>query len=163
MGTTIRSIAAFVLLVLFPGSVSSEIYKWIDENGTVQYGAMPPANASNKTQVSGHTTPKPNPKILALLRGTSWRCVRNQQVINFYLYSDGSYRDWSIGNQTASDLNDEGRWELQGSTIEFLHLGGKRAVTMLGKKTKSHVLSIDEKSLTLLYDDETKIVYEKLE
>ncbi|QDQ25756.1 DUF4124 domain-containing protein [Chitinimonas arctica] len=46
----LTALALPALLVCLAASVSADIYKWVDQNGRVQYGDTPPAEAKAKAK-----------------------------------------------------------------------------------------------------------------
>src|ERR687887_2341067 len=47
---------AILLALALPGAATAQTYKWTDQNGRMQYGDTPPADASNVTRLKGATS-----------------------------------------------------------------------------------------------------------
>ena len=53
---------AFFVAVLFMGTSSAEIYKWVDENGVVHFSDSPTESVSESSTEAEDSSPNPNPE-----------------------------------------------------------------------------------------------------
>lgn len=123
----------WALLVVLPCGVSAEIYKWVDENGTVHFGdrkpthryeqfkvksvsgvqvyRAPPAGANRKAQTASKQV---------VMYGTTW-CGYCAMARSYFQARNIPYQDWDIeASPTARAEYDA----LQGKGVPLIVVGG---------------------------------------
>lgn len=129
------------------------VYKWVDENGVVHFGARPPASAPGNREKQVEVVRQDRQKSNAeLLVGSWWGRSRDGSVLNLTFYRGGSFVRVESRPETRSRIRVKGSYHLNndGLVLEYEH--SLRYEARFNEPQEFVVSSLDDRLLKLSHE-----------
>ncbi|WP_350446472.1 DUF4124 domain-containing protein [Pseudomonas solani] len=170
-GKWLAALAAVMVLSGLPVVAGAQIYKWVDANGKVQFGNVPPPSGAE--QIKGAASPAEKAPEAAVKPTTEaapaepsafksadivgrWYMKNDEETLDWTFKADGSFAGTLVDSMGTG--RSAGSWELKGDTLRVVTRNtfkdgfsgnGEREAT---ERSEYTLLGVEAGSLKLLPD-----------
>lgn len=153
-----REFVLLICVVLSAPVSAAKIYKWVDDNGVIQFTSTPPEK-NNKVDVVGSTNKKKKKPLEEAIKGT-WECINDDQDISVTIDSRGIrflFKDKNSGERKSMS----GIYELKGKLLEVGYKTHSK-IEKVGKVENYFVNRANDQELILIQQGSNKkFIYRK--